>query len=224
MTCTRLDDEGLIADLGGELDPHVESCEDCRKRRDELARVAALVADGKTARTLPVGWKERTLARARAAPAPVTPLRRRSRAVIWAAGAALAAAAVILFLILRPADDPAPGEPRLAVVVKEVGGWRGQAHPGNIVVAEPASVAAKHVEVRVYREARAVVARCPGGGEGTCKGAALTWTVPSVGKYQIVLLTSDAPIPAPHGSLDDDMAAATAAGARAVDVETLDVL
>lgn len=244
MSCDRLEHEHLLADLGAALDAHVDQCEDCSARLRGYQTIAALIAEGTTSHRAPADWGQRTLARVKAA--------RRSRqrrvAMLSALGAAAAAAIVLVCLVHLPggpdsggpvdssatvvqntepmpaAVEPAPS-PKLALQIVGGDGWRGVAHPGEEVHARAVAPGAPHVEIRVYREARRLVARCPEPGSSVCLGGdpALIWKVPAVGTYQVLLVVSTRPIAAPRGSLEDDVAAATAAGARVVDMETLDV-
>jgi len=221
----------MLAELGGALDEHAEQCADCRERLRGYRQIAGLIAEGATTHEAPPGWKQRTLARAYAAPRA-----RRRRATLLSALAGAAAAAILLVLLLRPRTPPERpngplgsaqlGTPQLAMEVVDGGGWRGEAHPGEEVRARARLAGASYFEVRVYRGARDLLVRCPTAGPSVClesDGSLLAWKVPSVGTYQVLLLVSQQPIAAPRGSLDDDVAAATAAGARAIDVETIHV-
>jgi hypothetical protein len=85
---------------------------------------------------------------------------------------------------------------------------------------------AAHVELRVYRESRDVVVRCPGEGPPICSvGDVINvhWPLPSVGSYQVLRLTSPSPLPPPSGGLDADMRAARRAGAEVKEGQPADV-
>lgn len=219
MTCQRLEQEGMLAELGGQLESHVAECADCQARLVGYQTLASWIAAAKSARRAPAGFAQRTMARARAEGA-----RRRRRR--WAAGTLVAAAAAIaLYLVTRPA---APSEPaRLALQVEQAGGWRSapaMANVGDVIRAEAKRGDAPIFELRVYRNARALVQRCPATGDASCRGARgelLQWRIPSVGTYQVLLLVSERPIPAPRGTLDQDVHAATGDGARVVEVKAL---
>lgn len=145
---------------------------------------------------------------------------RRRRGSLAAAGIALAAAAVVLIVALRAdrGGQRAP-VPELAVeIVPGSGPARRStaAQPGDRVRVT-AAWRAPHVELRLYRGDRVLVARCST--EPPCRrdGGALTATVPlpSAGDYHLVVLTAPAPLPEPAGDLDGDVAAAIEAGADA---------
>jgi hypothetical protein len=233
MTCNRLEDGDLLGDLTGttgatrattersELDAHVEHCADCRARLRGHQRVAGWIAAGTTGHRPPADWKAQTLAR-------VARVRGRRRRIVAMAAIAVAAGALAIIgaRVLRPAPVGPDAAPRLAMQIVEQGGWRGEAHAGEQVRARAELVGARSFEIRVYRGARDLLVRCPAAGPPAClerDGSLLAWTLPSVGTYQVVLLVGLEPIAAPRGSLDDDVAAATARGARVVTVETLHV-
>ncbi|MEZ4360584.1 MAG: hypothetical protein R3B48_10400 [Kofleriaceae bacterium] len=222
MTCARLEEQGLLAELGGEPDPHVSECEECRARWSGYARLADMVASGATARAVPADWKERTLARVRAAARA-----RRRRRMMRGGGLAVAAAAAALAIVLfGPRGPRPPREARLTTQIVDSGGFRGEAHVGDELRARAEPGAYRHFELRVYRGARELVARCPGATAAACAApgaAALAWTIPAVGVYQVLLLVAEQPIPEPRGTVDEDVAAATAAGARVVDMQTVHV-
>jgi hypothetical protein len=223
VSCHRLEDEGMLVELGEAMDAHVEQCEDCQANLRAYQQVAGLIAAGVTAHRAPPDWKQRTLARVRAVP------RTQRRRVIapWLLAAAAAIAGIMLFLFFdhRTAVEQ-PSTPELAMQIVDNGGWRGEAHPGEELRARALRASMPHFEIRVYRGARDLLVRCPDAGPPVClepDRSLLVWKLPSVGTYQVLLLVSQQPIAAPRGSLNDDVAAATAAGARALDVETLNV-
>ena len=221
MTCNRLEEDDLLGELGGAIDPHVEGCADCRARLRGHQRVAGWIAAGVTGHQAPADWKARTLAR-------VTRARGRRRRVVMGTSLAAIALAVVVILGVRALRSPGvdPGAPRLALQIVEQGGWRGDAHAGQQLRARAQPAGAPHFEIRIYRGARDLLVRCPDAGPPAClerDGSLLAWQLPSVGTYQVVLLVSPRPLAAPRGSLDDDVAAASAAGARVVAVETLHV-
>jgi hypothetical protein len=255
MTCRRLEDDDLLAELGDTLDPHVEQCADCREHLRGYQQIARWLAEARTANALPADWKRRTLARVHA-----TPLRRRRRIFLAsAAGVSVAAAAAVALLVIGRGPSPeSQTRPELALRIDDAPGWRASmqppdpsassarprfvAHPGQVVQAEAIPADARYFEIRVYRSARDLLLRCPEAGAPACVARAaspagsqghpdldgelrsrLVWKIPSIGTYQVVFLVSQQPIAGPGGSLDDDVAAASAAGARAIDVETIHV-
>jgi len=227
MSCNRLEDDDLLSELGGELNAHVEQCEDCSARVRGYRQIAGMIAEGATVHRLPADWEHRTLARVDAARLAqrVRPTRRR-RVITFSALAAVAAV-ITLFLITRrnPPVEPS-GTPSLEMQIVEEGGWRGEAHPGNEVRARALAAGERYFEIRVYHGARDLLVRCPGERPPVCREpdrSLLVWRLPSVGTYQILLLVSSQPIAEPHGSLDHDVEKATAAGARVIDVQALHV-
>jgi len=210
----------MLGDLGDTLDAHVEQCEDCSARARGYQRIAAMIAAGATAHAAPPDWKQRTLARVRAARA-----RRRRTTVLSMVGVSAAASAALILHIHMRSDPESPG-PALAMEIVDPGGWRGDTHPGQEVHARASLAGEPHFEIRVYRGSRELLVRCPDAGPPACLEAdrtLLVWTVPTVGTYQVVFLVSQQPIVAPRGSFDDDTAAATAGGARVIHVEPLNV-
>jgi hypothetical protein len=210
VTCDRLERDGLLGQLGEQMDPHVTQCDDCRARRDEYAQLAAMLAQ-ESPRPLPNQWKERTLARWKRELAR----RRRRTATIACCGAA--AAAVVILLAVWPRVRP---RPELTVSLeKGEGAWRGTGHPGDRLVARATAGSSPHLEVRIYRHARELLLRCPGESAPICRSTGDTldvrWNVPSVGDYQVVLLWSSSVLPPPTGDLGADLRAAARAGAHA---------
>ncbi|HYU14516.1 MAG TPA: hypothetical protein VEL05_00525 [Candidatus Acidoferrum sp.] len=207
----------MLARLGEVMDPHLDDCAECRAGHAEYAKIAAALARGSD-RPLPAGWKERALARLRRAE-----LARRRRTVL-AAGLAIAAA-LLLFIALRPT-----ARATLAVSIDEGGGdWRGPAHPGGRLRVAARAGTAERFELRIYRETRELVVRCPGDASPTCRprGDAVDVSLPLAvpGEYQIVWLvsSSSSPLPPPSGDLDADVRAARAAGAHVAGSEVVDV-
>ncbi len=227
MTCERLERDDLLGHLGEEMDPHVEQCHVCRATAYGYARLAAALAHEST-RPLPPGWKDRTLARIQSE----RTARRRRHTI--SAGMSVAAAAALILVVKNWIPDPVPprGESgALVVSIERVQGRRGpsdavRAHPGDRVhVSAPAQ--AKHVELRLYRESRDVVARCPGMSAPICQRRGddieLSWTFAVLGTYRAIWLTSPSPLPPPSGELDADVLAAEQAGAHVMERDPIDV-
>jgi hypothetical protein len=65
------------------------------------------------------------------------------------------------------------------------------------------------VELRVYRDDRTVVLRCPG--DARCRTGrdqlAVELPLPAVGRYRVVRFASREPLPTPAGGFDADLAA-----------------
>lgn len=222
MTCTRLEHDALLAELGGEMDAHVESCDTCRASLQRYQPIAALLAGGATAHRAPPDFAARAMASVRAAVAA----RRRRRRLATAGAVGLAVAAAVLFWVLR-SGPPAPAQvASLVLEFTSQGSWRGDSHVGDELRARARLAGERHFAIRVYRSARELLHECPQAGAPGCQeagGALLVWTLPSVGAYQVLMLVSAQPIAASKGTLDGDVAAATAAGAKVVDLQTFHV-
>lgn len=160
-----------------------------------------------------LGRMQETMVVEEAAPAAVA-RRSRSRFVVGLGAALAVAAAVVLVLRSRGAD--APTAPQVALVV---------AH-GDTVVRGSAANVGDRVTARangplwVYRGDHELVLACPGAPPCGPEGADVL--LRERGVYSFVVIASDAKIPAPRGSFDEDVAAAVKAGAR-YKVETIDV-
>jgi hypothetical protein len=219
--CTRWSDEGLLAqERGAPIDPHFETCPDClRARAADAALSARLVTAGSTWQP-PGDWEARVFARiAREQPA---------RRFSWwyALFPALAAAGLAVFL-WRPR---APVDDAVTLVVGVVDAAqvvRGEnPKPGDTLTLTATAGGMAHLSLRVYRDDRTLVFAC-GGPEPACPrvdarvAAQVVMTAP--GTYRSIVLTGAAPVPGPAGTLDADVAAARAAGAKVVQGEVVRV-
>lgn len=182
-------------------------------RLDALERrLAALHADASP----PPDWEARVWARiAREEDRARSPSRWRWLAAALPLGAAAVAG---LFVYLRGASTVQPVEPGLEIAIHQGGERvRGRAPAaGDVLVVRAGTGGAARAEVRVYRGDGELVARC-GDGPGCRREGDLVEArveLPSPGEYRGLLLFSAEPIPPPAGSLDADVAAARAAGAR----------
>jgi hypothetical protein len=206
--CHRFEDEALLRiELELPLDEHFATCPDCRAAREAYDRLrAGLAALGAEAAPPPDWrarvWQEISSRRSR---------RRRWRPWLLAGG--LAAAAIAALLVRTPQHDAAAlaGEVRPGA-----SGRRGaEAHPGDVLVLRATTGGARHAELRVYRNDRDLVLRCPG--DPPCLrdrrliGAELALDL--AGRYQPLLLVAEGALPDPGGELDLDAAAAAKAGA-----------
>jgi hypothetical protein len=215
VTCERPLPDDALADLDAG-DPHLASCSSCRGRREAFVRLHAVLASGASSRTLPPRWKERLMERARALPpAPV----RRPRRRMWAAAAACAGAAAVIVVLIWPARPP--GDPVVAFkVMRGTSEWRGDSSPGDDIDARGSAPGWAAAELRIYRNGRELVLRCPGTPAPACRVAgdeiAGRWRISGPGAYQIVLFAAPGALPAPRGTLDDDTRAVTAAGGKAM--------
>ncbi|HKA91384.1 MAG TPA: hypothetical protein VKE22_27165 [Haliangiales bacterium] len=205
-----------------EHDGHLDGCADCRQRREEYARLAQAIAGGQTSHRLPAGFKERAVSRMHA----VVAARSRRRRYALGVAATVAAAAALVVVLVRRHDLP-PAALTVSVV-EGTGEWRGNVHPGAEIRASAVAPGHAWYELRIYREAREILLRCPGASEPACRrveaGVEVRWHIPSVGDYQLVWLVGRSSPPPATGSLDADIRAATEVGGRAVATEFLHVL
>jgi hypothetical protein len=200
--CDWLKREGLLAEERGEsIAAHLEGCADCQQYHAQINELRAdlgkIVVPGPPERWQQLVWQR--IDRSRSA----------RRLVLWFA-LPVAAAAALLIVVLRPREEAATG-PLLAVAFEhdpQRPRTRGDVAVGdalrvNATVREPA-------ELRVYREGT-LAFRCAGPPACERRGdqLSLRWTIPAVGRYRVILVAASAPAPK---SLDEDAAAATAAG------------
>jgi Putative zinc-finger len=197
--CDDLDtffDGELAADRAAEFRDHLASCPRCQEALRGRMLEAAVVADAKPS--------------SGAAIDELAPRRSRRRwGAVTAGLAAVAAAAAVVWFVQRPGGDLA----ETGVVVE-----RGDrvVRSGDITVGDTIHATARgYRAIWIYRDDRELVLTCPGG--PTCRtiegGVAADLKIPSVGGYAIVMLDGDK-LPAPHSSLDEDVAAALDAGAK----------
>jgi hypothetical protein len=166
-----------------------------------IERIETALADAGAGHEPPRGWEARVLAAVEARP-------RRTIARWWLLVPALAAAAVVLFFAWPRTPVPANSQLALAITVERGGPLvRGtSAHVGDTLRATATGGGANRA-VWIYRDDRELVASCAG--DEPC-----AFTVATRGDYSIVALASAAPLPAPRGSLDGDVAAAARSGAQ----------
>jgi hypothetical protein len=209
-TCHRFDDEALLRlERGEPLDEHFATCPDCLAARAAYERLQAALAGAGADDEPPAGWEARVWERIAETRRPRRPAWR------WeiAAGAAAALAACLFFFLPR---TPAALALRQEVVAGETAVRASAAHPGDRLRLEAGLAGAPYAELRVYRNGRDLVLRCPG--DRSCQqtrgmlSAELTIAAP--GTYQAVLVAGDRPLPPPGAGLDQDAGAAFAAGAQ----------
>lgn len=173
--------------------------DDNRRLESELARLGE-------EHEPPVGWEARVLA--------ATTARPQRRWWLFAVPALAAAAAIVLLLAW-------PRHPTHEVLAMELSLDRGgpvvrgtSAHIGDVLHATARGGA--HRAVWIYRSDSQLVVACPGGAE--CRSTATTLTatakLDAIGDYSVVVLAADEALPAPQGSLDQDVATAARAGAQ----------
>jgi hypothetical protein len=235
--CTWLRDEGLRLQEGGAADAaavatHLAGCRTCAALDAEIAqlrvglgrlpsppppthwqravwqRIEAKRAAGKTqAATVtpiesarpPRPWRRWTLALAApvlAAAAIVIVVRRSTTTAPSERAAATGAADDV---VLAYAFEPNPNRPRT----------RGEVAVGDTIVFSARNLQAALAELRVYRDDGGLVLRCstapPCVRSGTDLRARLA--IPAIGRYRALIATAPAPLPAPTGVMDDDLAA-----------------
>lgn len=209
MSCERFDAEfAERLELGEPVDPHVASCADCSRAYAAHQRIVRSLRDAGAA-TPREGWESSVFAEID------RPQRPRYR---WAGAAVAACLAAGALLTLRPQAK----ESNDASVITELIAGHGQslrgagAQPGDKLRVRASTGGAPYAELRVYREDRELLLRCPGPGcssDGRQLSGELV--LPSAGAYQAVLATStSAPLPSPSGTFAEDSRRLVAAGAR----------
>ncbi|HKH45312.1 MAG TPA: hypothetical protein VKM72_11655 [Thermoanaerobaculia bacterium] len=206
--CERFETEGLILlERGERLDGHFATCPDCREARAAYELLREQIAEAGADDEPPADWQARVRER----------IEQRRRRPLWgwvlAPLGAAALAAALFFAVPRIPTAPsltqeiAPG----AAVHRSA-----SAAPGDRLVLRAETAGAPHGELRVYRNGRDLLLRCPGDSSCRREGSELrvTWTLPSAGTYQAVLVLDDEPLLAPAKSLDADAGAAFAQGAQ----------
>jgi hypothetical protein len=172
---------------------------------EPIARIEAALRDLGADHEPPVGWEARVLA----ATAP-----RKSWRWWWFAAPA-SALAVVVIVILHGS-----GEPGLQIALTYTPSSvavRGDAsmHVGDIVHATATGGGAYHA-VWIYRN-DVLLLTCPGARQCRISHDAITADATlAMGRYAIIALTSDSPLPPPAGSYDTDLARAREAGADVV--------
>jgi len=210
-TCERFEDEQLaellaLDSLDADARAHLESCAACRSRRDEYEKIArALREVGAThvrrADHAARLWAHLDARRSR------SPWR---RARFAAPVAALAAAAALIWWLGRA--DPLPRFAVEVVAQNEVVN-RADARLGDGRLGDHLRVRARvGAALWIYRNDRDLLLVCPR--DCVRDGDALVGEIAldAVGRYQIVWLSTGSG-PPPGGELEQDVAAATAAGA-----------
>lgn len=216
MTCERFESEGLLQlEQGEPLDPHFESCPDCRQARAVYERLRRDLAALDAEEEPPLGWEGRVLRRIE---------ERRRRRWVWmiAPLGAAALAATLFFAVPRT-----PATPTLFQEVVQEGSVRRaeSATPGDRLVLRAGTGEAEHAELRIYRDGRDLLVRCPGAPGCGREEDEITasFPLPSPGRYQAVLLLDDEPLPSPGKGLDPDAGAALDRGAKVLLGTEIDV-
>jgi hypothetical protein len=207
--CTYLDKGITAADPDLALaDPHVAGCATCQDAVAQMAWISAAVPRLAAAWEPREGWESRVLAGVHREVVPP----QRSRWWLAAVPAVAMAAAIVLVM-----SRPTPDELALSYQIEEAqvrrSAARGSAAVGDTIHVT-ASGDAAHRALWVFRDGRTLVLACPGAPACRDDGALEARFVPTViGTYELVLLASPTPIPAPSDSFDESVAGAIRAGA-----------
>ena len=171
-----------------------------------LSRLERALRAAEAERHAPPGWEERVVAATRAA--------RRRRA--WLLAPALLTGVTLAVLALRWSAATPAVAPLALLVVVESGPSTARAQAvqvGDVVTATVRG--GRHRALRIYRADDQLVLACPGGAGCSAHADQLTarLALDSMGHYAILALAAAAPLPAPRGAVDDDVAAASRSGA-----------
>jgi hypothetical protein len=218
--CDRFEREGLLRhETGAPPDIHEAECETCRSERDVYLTIQAALKS-LPAIAPPAGWQERVLSSVAA------DTRQTGRGARWVLGAAaVAAAAVVVWHVRTPSVGPLAV--RQEVVATDASRRSDSAAVGDTIRALATGGEGQAREIRLYRNERHLVARCPAT-ESEClvdgKTTELRVKLSAPGRYRSLAIVGPAPIPTPGHSLDDDARDASKAGASveisaAIDVE-----
>jgi hypothetical protein len=201
VSCDRFEAEAvLLLERGLPLDEHFSTCPDCLAARRAHERLRAGIAELGAEDEPPAGWQARVWERIEQRRE-----RRRSWRQWWWVVPAGVAASLAALLLVRP---PGPQPPSLRAEIQAGATVRrgAEAQPGDLLRLQAATGGARHAEIRVYRNDRELVLRCPA--KHPC-----ALLLDAVGRYQPLLLLSRKPLPIPASDLETDTRAALAAGA-----------
>jgi hypothetical protein len=207
--CDRFEAEALLRlERGEPLDEHFATCPDCREAQAVYERLRQEIGEMDMEEPSP-GWEARVWQR-------IGERRRRPRwAWVLAPIGAAALAATLFFALPRT-----PSTPSLAqeIVGGETVVRAASAHPGDRLELRVETAGAPYAELRVYRNERELLLRCPGGSSCERDGSEIRASLifPSAGEYQAVLVLDDEPLAAPGKGLDSDAGAALDRGARII--------
>ncbi len=184
-------------------DPHVIACDACQAQLAALRRIVHAMRDAGASRQRAPDHLDRVWAAIDRRPATS---RRPRIAIVAATAGVLAAAAVLLLWLRRPA---APPQFAVDVLDGKSAPIRGDAHLGDRLRVRARAGAS--ITVRVYRNDRELLLECP----RMCRrehGADVgEVTLDAVARYQVLWFGGAV---SAARSPDEDIAAATAAGAR----------
>ena len=190
LPCSHLDEffDGELASAdAAAFRTHLATCEHCQRQLGGRMQEAMVVGEAvPEAQVVPI-------ARARER-------RGRNTRVIAIVGAivAIAAAAVLVWSRREPAKPP---QLAMAFTIERGSATMrgGDAHVGDSVHVQSSDT------VWIYRNDHELVLACPGG--HGCRADGADFTISAIGTYSIVVLAGEH-LPAPHGNLDSDVAAA----------------
>jgi hypothetical protein len=222
--CERFEQEFLLRlEEGLPLDPHVETCPECRKLSASYQKIRLELQRDRREEPRP-GWEQRVFAALDAPPvATVQRPRRRQR---WMAAGIAACAAALCIVVWRAPLSESQLTLTTAVIRGEGAPLRGgAAQPGDRLQMSASLPGARYAELRVYRDDRELVLRCapsalPQSAQGTLSCARsgdilrAELRLAAIGAYQAYATTSDSPLPPPAPTLAEDSARLLAAGAR----------
>lgn len=182
---------------------HLEGCAACRASRDRYRRIARAMRDVGAGHVRRPDHLARLWARLDA------PRARRWPRWGWLAAPALGLAAAAALLVWLGRGGPAPAAPRFAVdvIAQDKVALRGDARIGDRLRVRARAGAA----VWIYRNDRELLLVCPRACRRDGDALIAELALDAIGRYQVVWL-STARGPAPGGALEQDVAAASAAG------------
>lgn len=210
MTCSRFEDEGLARlEEGLGLDDHFRTCPDCVTARRAYEQIQADLRSLGSDQAPAEGWEAEVWKRihdhGRGG---------RLRRAWWlAVPLAAALVAAVFFLPRQPLDR----EPRLTAQIEhdphEVRRGDG-AQPGDRLTLSATLPPARYAQVRIYQNERRLI--CETSVETDARRPVVvrtTCVLDSAGRYQVLALSADQPLPPSLGSPDQDGGAALAIGA-----------
>src|SRR5689334_16146345 len=170
MECERFEREALMMlERGEPLEPHFETCEDCRRKREiysELvARLASLGAEDRP----PAGYEARILERIASEQDHGHPQSTNPRRMWWLASAMIAAALLVtltMWLVreIESTLDPPALQASLTIEVVDADGGPivrgdGSAKPGDRILVHAVTGNLPHAELRIWRGSE-LIERC----------------------------------------------------------------
>lgn len=238
-SCDRFELEGLARlEAGQPPDEHERDCADCRDARRRYERLCLALSELPPVKA-PAGWEQKVFAALPAndagpasEPEPESGqavLGRSPPYVAWLPWVGLAAAAAAVFIFVKSSEPPAKALAVRQEVVASASGRRADsAVVGDTLRITTQGGTGSVRELRLYRDTRSLVARCPGDGTSEAAKAdagssgctveagfpTLTFPLSVAGSYRSLIIVGSQRAPEPSGSLDEDARAAAAAGAE----------